>query len=165
MVKQVCHNPTIHLIGDIAVTFGTLEFYLEGAIWLLLAGSDSELRRFGEAITAEMSFDRKIHAFASMYKLKFPAEAQDPVLAELVADLFDVQGKRNHILHAAWSYSDKHKAFTWMKASAKAKHGLRRKVGVVPPAKVAEVRAQIVDVVNRFAQFAMERIQNRPDAG
>ncbi len=76
--------PEIHLIGEIAVGFGNLELYLELGIWQLLAGDDEQTRKLGEAITAEMSFDRKVHAFASLCRLRVPAGSDDTELQALV---------------------------------------------------------------------------------
>src|SRR5947209_6506253 len=75
--RILCHNAVPHLIGDIAITFGTLEFYLEAAIWQMVAQGDQERQQLGEAITAEMAFDRKVHAFHSIFALRFPAEGND----------------------------------------------------------------------------------------
>jgi hypothetical protein len=161
MPKVSCPKPVVHLIGEIAVTFGILELFLELAIWQMIAGKDEALQKLGEAITAEMSFDRRVHAFYSMFALKFPEEAKDPELKEIIAELFAVQDKRNQVLHSAWSYSEKFGAFTRMKASAKAKHGLTRKMSTVEPEELVATHTQISELANRFGHFSKTRIQDR----
>ena len=149
------------MIGEIAIAFGVLELYLEIAIWQMVAENNETKRKLGEAITSEMSFDRKVHAFSSMFALQFPAEANDPQLKELVAELFAAQDKRNQILHSAWSLSDASGRYTRMKASAKAKKGLRRTLSTVEPDELLAVYNQIGDLGQQFSRFAKERIQDR----
>jgi hypothetical protein len=155
-----CSAPEVHLIGEIAIGFGNLEFYLEGGIWLLLAGDDDATRRLAEAITAEMSFDRKVHAFSSLYKLRVP-ERNDSELEALVAVLFKIQDERNGILHSAWLYLDAHTAPLIMKAQAKAKHGLRRRFHRMTSARLEEVRVRIAEAGDRLARFIAERVQGK----
>jgi hypothetical protein len=159
--KVLCRQPVVHLIGEIAVAFGVLELYLELAIWQMVAENDETKRKLGEAITAEMSFDRKVHAFYSMFALQFPAEANDPHLKELVSNLFAAQDKRNQILHSAWSISDEYGSYTRMKASAKAKKGLRRTLSTVEPDELLAVYREFGDLGQQFGRFAKERIQER----
>jgi hypothetical protein len=159
--EVLCRQPVVHLIGEIAIAFGILELYLELAIWQMVAENNETKRKLGEAITAEMSFDRKVHAFYSMFALQFPAEADDPHLKELVAGLFAAQDKRNQILHSAWSVSDEFGSYTRMKVSAKAKNGLRRTLSTVQPDELLAVYRQICDLGQRFGRFAKERIQDR----
>ena len=159
--KVICEQPVAHLIGDIAIAFGTLEIYLELAIWQMIAESDEGKRKLGEAITAEMSFDRKVHAFYSMFALQFPSEAADIDLKELVADLFSAQDTRNQILHSAWSFSDEFETVMRMKASAKAKKGLIRTMSPVEPSQLLSVYKKIEELGQRFARFAKSRLQDR----
>jgi hypothetical protein len=160
-VDEICKEPVVHLIGEVAVAFGILELYLELAIWQMVAENDEEKRKLGEAITAEMSFDRKVHAFSSMFALHFPSEANDAELKKLVGSLFAAQEKRNQILHSAWSFSDDFEAFTRMKASAKAKKGLVRTISTVEPTELLAVYKQIGQLGQRFGRFAKTRIQDR----
>ncbi len=162
MASEVsCSAPEIHLIGEIAVGFGNLEFYLESGIWQLLAGDDEQTRKLGEAITAEMSFDRKVHAFASLYRLKVPAGSDDTELKALVKSLFEAQENRNAILHSAWTYSEKWHAFTRMKASAKATRGLRRRMHRMSPERLEAIRYRIAEAGELFGKFVMQRVQDR----
>lgn len=156
-----CSVPEVHLVGEVVIGFGSLEFFLEAGIWQLLAGNDSQARRLAEAITAEMSFDRKVHAFSSLYKLRVPCESDDPQFNSLIKSLFSIQDKRNGIVHAAWTYSEVLQTFTRMKASAKAKQGLRRRIHRMTPRQLEEVRVGIAKVGDKLARFIMERIQDR----
>jgi hypothetical protein len=153
--------PQAQIIGEIAVAFGNLELWLEVALWQLLTPSDHKQQELMQAITVEMSFDRKVHAFASVFKLKFPAEEEDAELASLVKELFKAQEERNAILHSAWSSSDGSATFVRMKASAKAKRGLTRRV--YPAGEdLAAIRGHIAAVGQRFGHFMMTRVQEQP---
>jgi len=138
-----------------------LELFLELSIWQLVANDDDDQRRLMEAITVEMSFDRKVHAFSSLFKLKFPEEAEDPELLAIAKELFITQEERNAILHSGWSYSPDQRLFRRMKASAKAKRGLTRRSYAMTPERLSSVRDHIGEVGQRFAHFSMKRIQDR----
>ncbi len=149
--------------------FGNLELWLEGALIQLLAaaGSDAtdekKLEQMAQAIAVEMSFDRKIHAFYSMYKVKFPDEADDDALKTLIDELFAVQAERNSILHSAWSYDENGELTGRLKSSAKAGRlrGLRRRLLSAEAEEISAVAQHIADVGQRFGFFCKERIQDR----
>jgi len=158
-VLNSCLEPGVHMLGEIVMGFANLELFVEAAIWHLLKGRRKSIDQMSQAVTVEMSFDRKVHAFASMYRLKYPAEADDPELKQLIKDLFTVQDERNALLHSAWSYSEKRPVLHRMKASARANRGLVRKFYVVPPERLEHVRVRIASVGERFGRFMMNRVQ------
>jgi hypothetical protein len=160
-IAMTDYQQEMRLIGEIAVGFGNLELYLEAGIWQLLGGQDKATILVAQALTAEMSFDRKVHAFASMYKLRVPTDADSAELKELISDLFEIQGERNAILHSAWSPSEAMQALARMKASAKAKEGLRRRLHAMTPARLEAIRVRIAQVGKRFAHFLLANIQDK----
>lgn len=162
MPKEIfCRSPIVHLIGQICVDFQTIELFVEGAIWLMMEPPGEKSNLLAQAITAEMSFDRKVHAFASLYRLRFQNDAEDADLRILISDLFEVQQLRNQVIHSNWNYSPQFRAFTAMKASAKAKHGLRRRLSTVTARELFEIRERMKEVAQRVGTFAMEEIQAR----
>jgi hypothetical protein len=155
---DACPAPEIHTLGEVVVEFGMLEFFLEAAIWHLLGTQEKARFLMAQALTAEMSFDRKVHAFASMFKLRDPGE--DTVeFAALVKELFEVQAERNGLLHSVWHDSKTFGVFTRMKATAKAKGGLIRRIHPMPTERIAATRDKIVEVAKRLARFSMAHIQ------
>lgn len=157
-----CSQPELHLIGDIVVRFGNLDMFVATAIWKLL-GDRRDLFILGQAITAEMSFDRKVHAFASMYRIRFPEQAKEPELQALTGVLFAAQDGRNAIVHSAWTESPEEEgAFSLrLKASSKAKRGLRTQFQRVTTARLEEVRDLIEQASLRFGLFMMNCIQDK----
>ncbi len=151
----------MRLIGEIAVGFGNLELYLEAAIWQLLGGQDKTTFLVAQALTAEMPFGRKVHAFASMYKLRVPTDADSAELKKLIRDLFDIEVERNAILHSAWSPSEAMRALARMKASAKAKQGFHRRLHAMTPARLELISVRIAQVGERFVHFMLANIQDK----
>lgn len=153
-------NGELQRVGEVAMWFGNLELWVENAIWELVAAADGDLKQLLQAITVEMSFDRKVHAFASLYKLRFPEEDEDDDLKEVVSDLFSASAERNAVLHSAWSTSEP-EGLQRLKGSAKSKHGLRWQVHPASEDELAAVSAQIAETAQRFGRFCAERIQKR----
>jgi len=164
-----CHQPVVHALGETAMFFGNLELWLEAAIWGLLAERDKQRQLMAQAITAEMSFDRKVHAFFSLYKLKYPSEADDTELKSLVAALFAVQDDRNAMLHSAWPFDLNGELLGRVKSSAKAKGkgGLRHVISSAEPDRITAVAKRIATVGQDLGRFCIQRIQARlpQDAG
>jgi hypothetical protein len=149
------------LIGQICVDFQTIELFVELAIWLMMERPPEKTNLLAQAITAEMSFDRKVHALASLYQLRFPRDAENAELRTLTKDLFEVQQLRNQVIHSTWNQSPQFKTFAAMKASAKAKHGLRRKLSTVNAKELFEIHRGMQELGQRFGMFAMKDIQAR----
>jgi len=63
-------------LGAVVANFSVLSFSLELLIWLFLTGEfkagSGMTWQGGRIITAEMSFKNLIHAFGSLWKLRFP---------------------------------------------------------------------------------------------
>lgn len=97
--KQMATTGELQRLGEVAVWFGNLELHVDGAIGELLAVADDDLKRLLQAVTVEMSFEQKVHAFASLLKLRFPEDANDPELKAVIAELFEAQRKSNAVLY------------------------------------------------------------------
>ena len=153
-----CPAPEVHLLGDIVTAFGNLEIFLEGTIWQLLGQEDQSKFLMAQALTAEMSFDRKVHALASMFRVKYPKQ-HEAELESLVASLSKAQEERNALMHSAWNYSADSGQFERMKATAKAKRGLVRRVHTTSAATLETVRGNIDKVANDLVNFTIAHIQ------
>ncbi len=149
------------LIGEMTITFANLEFNLEVAIWQLVAAGNENQRQLMEAVTTEMSFDRKVQAFASLFKLRFPDESEDRELQAVVKELFIAHDERNAILHAGPSYSSDIAVISRMKTPAKTKQGFRRQIHHMSAERIASIRDHVGAVGRRFAHFSMTRVQQR----
>lgn len=159
-LRNTCPAPEVHLLGEIVVAFGNLELFLEVSLWQLLASEDDRERLLmAQALTAEMSFDRKVHAFVSMFRQRCIPET-DSELDALRKELFAAQEERNQLLHSAWNYSEALGAsFMRMKASAKAKHGLRRRFHRMSAERIEATLHRIADVAQALARFTVDHIQ------
>lgn len=152
-----CSAPEVHLLGEIVIAWGNLEYSLEAVIWQLLKAEDRERFLMVQAITTKMSFQNKVHAFASMFLEKRIASAE-PELKRLTKDLFEVERKRNELMHSAW-HLWRGRDFARMKASTNVKRGLKRRVHRMPPAKLESARQDIDAAFQSLAGFAIKYIQ------
>jgi hypothetical protein len=154
-----CSEPIAHLVGDVAIGFGNLELFVSVAIWQLFGLSDKTAEQLAQAITAEMSFDRKVRAFASMYKIRFPSQAGDSAFQKVLGRLIEAESLRNQVLHSSWPKSEDPDRRLRVKSSAKMKHGLKNTVYTVTPQSLGEVVKTIHDVGLELAEFVLTNIQ------
>jgi hypothetical protein len=158
MKELTCSSPVVHLIGEIVVSFQEVEWYIDASIWQMITRDDPCLREVAKAITAEMSFDRKVHALSSIYRLRFP-DLIDDTFTQLIKDLDHIQQLRNGVIHSMWYPSNVPQVFGRMKASAKAKRGFEQTFSSVKASDLSKTLTEIEVVSDRFSQFAIERIQ------
>lgn len=156
-----CSKPVVHAVGEIAIAFGNLELFLAVTIWQLLGVADKVVEQLAQAITAEMSFDRKVHALASMYKIRFPADAASAEFEQLLARLFEAQNLRNQVLHSSWPVPGDDGEIIRIKSSAKSRKGLRNRATVVRAKDIVDVVALIHDVGHDLARLGLDKIQKR----
>ena len=156
-----CPEPAVHILGEIVMGFGNVELFLETGIWHLLKGRGKNPLLLPQAVTAEMSFGRKVHAFFSMYRLKYPSKGGDAEVKELTKELFAAQEQRNAVLRSAWSYSSNPGVLERMKATSKAKHGLNRRMYQMSPARLEDVRVKIASVGNRLLLFLSNNVERQ----
>jgi hypothetical protein len=156
-----CSAPEVHLLGEIVVAFGNLEFFLEATICHLLTADDNQERfQMVQAMTTEMSFGRKVHALGSMFRQKEIANAE-PELSGLIKELFDAEIERNQLLHSVWSIDSPFGEGSFMrtKASAKAAKGLRRGFHKMPAERIEATLKQIEAAGQSLANFTVKYIQ------
>lgn len=163
MAAKPCRAPEMHALGDIVAAFGNLEFFVEVAIWHLLGAEDRKRSLMAQAVTAEMSFDRKVHALASMFREKY-GKVHEKELAAVVKSLFAAQDERNALLHSAWNYSDNFRALVRMKASAKARGGLQRRLHRMTIDRLEAIRRRIAAAGEAISKFTMSHIQEQSEA-
>lgn len=158
MAEPSCIDPVVHLIGNIVISFQEVEWYVDASICQMITRDDPCLRQVAQAVTAEMSFDRKVHAFSSIYRLRFP-DLIDETFTQLIKDLDHIQQLRNRVIHSMWYPLNIPQAFGTMKASAKASRGFQQTFAHVNASDLTKVLHEIEEVSDRYSQFAIERIQ------
>jgi hypothetical protein len=147
-------------LGEVAVRFGNLEFQLDGAIADVIAASDDELKGLLQALTVEMPFDRKVHAFARVVRLRFPDDANDDELKSLTAALFAAQEARDTVLHARGAHNGI--GLPAPKGAAKPKRGLSWQMHTPSEEQLAEVAAAIAETSEQLRRFASRSRSARP---
>ncbi|HKH44602.1 MAG TPA: hypothetical protein VKM72_08055 [Thermoanaerobaculia bacterium] len=156
--KDNCLAPEVHLLGEVVVAFGNLEFFIEVAIWKLLHPKDEPEQLMAQALTAEMNFGRKVHALGSMFRQRNIADAESD-LKNLIKELFDVEAERNKLMHSTWLPDFRGEGSLWRtKASAKAK-GLTRQFYLMSAEGIKTALNHIEEVSQLLGLFAQKYIQ------
>src|SRR5262249_22459276 len=106
------------------------------------------------ALTAEMSFFKKVGAFARMFREKGISSAE-PELKTLEKRLESVNQQRNELIHAAWSVQGMRMKFKRIKGK-----GPRYEIVPMPAKRIEEIRDQIGEAGALLWHFAMKYIQN-----
>ena len=154
-----CSDPIVHGLGEIVIAFGNLELYVSAAIWQMLATDDKVLGQLAQAVTAEMSFDRKLHALSSMFKLRSSSAADNQELATLVTKLNRVQQIRNQVLHSHWPLPRRLDERMRVKSSAKIRRGLQTRAATITAGDIAAMVIEMARVGQEFAIFVHDKIQ------
>ena len=146
-------------VGEVAMSFAKLQFHVDRAISELVAGSDDGVKRRLHALTVEMTFDAKVHAFASLIKLRFPEDTQDERLQRIVAELFDAQRKSEAVLRS--DIVVPRPGPRRINAVPKPQRGLRWQHRTLPEQELAAVSAQIAETCRGFDEFVAETMQRQ----
>jgi hypothetical protein len=159
-----CPAPEVHLLGLVVIWFGNLELFLESSIWGLLAQGDDQRFMMAQAVTADMSFGQKVHAFALMFREKGPSSA-DPELDKLVKLLSHAEVERNKLMHSSWNYSSLWGGRDLMRSKLprrpkKLSRGFHR----MSAEQIEETRKSIEDASASLGLFTMKYIQT-PELG
>jgi hypothetical protein len=151
-----CPEPVVHGLGEVVVAFSLLEFVVSSCIWRLL-GVEEDASRFSQAeiLTSEMSFDRKVNAYANLFRDTYPG-AHEKELKSVVGLLFTSQQKRNTMLHSEWGHTQQ--GFQRIKASAKARQGYRVVFEHTTASQLEDVR----DFINAAAEALFRLSAERP---
>jgi hypothetical protein len=151
-----CPAPEIHLLGEVVVWFGNLEWFLEISIWKLLTPEDDEQRvLMAQAMTAEMPFRLKVKAFDRAFRQKGVASAESELNA-LVSKLNSAETERNQLMHSAWSWDGRDFMRVKLPKSAK---GLGRNFQRMPAKLIKEKRDCIVAASESLVLFISKYIQ------
>ena len=106
-------------IGDITVSFSTLEFILKMLVGSLIA----EHQRIGQIITAELSFRGLRALLVSLYLERHGKDDDYDTLQALNSRADKLEKNRNQIMHSMWGAGHALGTVTRIKTTAKEKRG------------------------------------------
>jgi len=151
-----CPAPAVHLLGLVVIWFGNLEISLESSIWGLLAQDDQRFM-MAQAVTADMSFRQKVHAFVLMFRQKGISSAE-PELNALEKMLHHAEEERNKLIHSAWNYW----GGQYLMRTKLPKHpkNLKRGFSRMSAETIEETRNRIEEASGSLALFTMKYIQH-----
>lgn len=124
-----------HAIGETVIYFQELDEQLCTAISFLLQRGDE----VGRIVTAELSFKGKVNLIGSLFRQERPESANLGEMRELLAACFQIEERRNQIVHSLWRTAEP--GLTRSKYTARAKHGLRREESVISVAEIDAIWA------------------------
>jgi hypothetical protein len=149
-------------IGGICVDFSRLEMMLHFGVWALLGGTGIETQRTGQIVTAELSFQRSIQLFASLWRHRF--EGRDDVrLRELCARLSELEQRRNRVVHSVWAAAEKPGAATRIKITARGV--FKATTETVTSQELANLSIALTTAVSDILNFLFELNTTSADAG
>jgi len=88
------------VLGDIVVSFNSLELLASATIWVLL-GVGMQDQRVGKAITSELVFMPKINMLRRIINEKLPADMRKE-FDSIYKDLDKCSNGRNKYIHSLW---------------------------------------------------------------
>lgn len=160
-----CPAPEVHLLGLVVIWFGNLELFLEGSIWGLLAQGDDQRFMMAQAVTADMSFGQKVHAFALMFREKGISSAETE-LKELVKLLNHAEEERNKLMHSSWNYSPVWGGQDLMRSKLPRRpKSLSRGFHRMSTNRIEETRKKIEKASASLAFFTMKYVQTPEPRG
>jgi hypothetical protein len=121
-------------LGSVTIDFSMLEAALQLAISLMLMPSDTrDLASAMNAaernmiLTCEMTFKQRVYAFASLFRQRWPLDAESDDFVQMCGQLHACENRRNQLVHSSYTTADEG-VTTRRKATAKTKRGFRWQV-------------------------------------
>ena len=119
-------------IGEAVIGFEFLDDQVATSIAFLLRRGDS----LGRIVTAELSFRGKLDLLLSLFAHERPESVRLLDLRELVAGCFQVEARRNQIVHSRWLRGQADQGVKRVKHSARGKRGLQTTAEQIAPDQV-----------------------------
>jgi hypothetical protein len=144
----------LKVIGLVTVNFSLLENELAFDIHVLL-GLD---HRTSQIITAELRFKGLLDLFSSLCINKMKNETASTELKELVKKVYQVEQKRNSIIHSLWAVGNTGDTITRFKQTAKSSKGLHFQYEQVTVEKLQKIADEIAEATAEVHNFLMNNI-------
>lgn len=87
-------------IGRISMIFSSLDLEVSSMIWYLL---NTEPLKVSQAVTAEMSFSRKLALLSSLIKIRSVNSTVLSAFENMISQLNKFEAERNLIIHSYWA--------------------------------------------------------------
>ncbi len=120
---------------DVLVWFEGLDAQLASAISFLLRRGDN----VGQIVTAALSFKAKVDLLAALFRHERPASEHLDQLDELCGAWFQIEQKRNQVVHSKWGGVLEGMGMTRSKYTARHKHGLQHHWETLTPMQVEAI--------------------------
>lgn len=143
-------------IGDVTVSFESLDMQVQLLAWLLLG--DLEKQRIGRIITAELRFAARCDLVLNLYREQFDVPERFKELQALVGRARELEQQRNRITHSFWmlNQSAGEGGVRRIKVTAKGKRGLAWDEEVVNEDNLTAVAEALRQLAGEIMNFQVE---------
>lgn len=143
-------------IGDITVSFATLELTLSMLVGSLIA----EHQRIGQIITAELSFQGLRALLVSLYLERHGKDDDYETLRSLNVRAGELEAKRNQITHSIWGAGSAPGTVTRFKTTAKEKRGVHFDSKQMDITALKRIANEIKRVASEYQRFLVSLLEN-----
>ena len=138
-------------LGRVTFGFCLLEGVLEECLWEILAEPEPLVC---QAITAELSFRRRLDLLSSLHRLREPDSGRQETLRNLLGEAQRIEERRNELVHSLWRFDAEAQAMVRTKATAK-RRGLRIDSRPVATSELLDLLNWISDVHAKLHGFLL----------
>jgi hypothetical protein len=156
-IQTPVSNEHLRAIGQITVNFANLEGAISFFVWELISND----QRFGQIITAELSFRNLVGLLSSIYKYRANNQGQIIKLEELLNRALHVEEQRNLIIHSQWAAGSKPETITRLKTTAKKSKGLTHQFEQLKIEDLDKIADIISDVDVEIQLFMFETMASK----
>ncbi len=155
VLKPPVPSKYLEKIGDITVSFASLENEIEFFIWALLESNHS----IGQIITAELSFKKLRAVLVSLYKERYGENNNYKKLIDLMNRAGKIEEKRNQITHSLWGSAIDLRTgkdidiVARLKTTAKEKFGLRSIIETFTVSDLSKIARDIKKLAAEIQDF------------
>jgi hypothetical protein len=146
----------LEAIGAVTVEFASLESHIQFAIWSLLVGTKLEDQAFGQIVTADLSYRKRLEMLEALLKHKFP-ERDNADFRQLKPRLYKVEEERNAIVHSIWGSSPEPNNVTRIKTTAKGE--LKTKFHQLSLDGIRAIATRIYSATEDLANFHLDLLE------
>ena len=148
MVEHSIPEPLLTRIGDITVSFATLELQMQLLIDVLLV---NEIR-VTQIVTAELPFRALLPLATSLYRERHGEDADFDELREVLKRVEKVEQDRNLVMHSTWAIQDDG-TIALAKTTARLKRGLHVRIEPMGAAELKEIAEDVRQVGDEIFMF------------
>jgi len=152
-IKNIVPKELLVHIGDMTVSFATLESYMQLVFKALV---DKENIEIGDILGTYLYFTNLRAELISLYKARHGEDTNYHVLKELMIKAGKIEEERNRITHSSWATGETPDSVTRIKMTAREKHGFVVQVQPYDADTLSSFTANIRSLSDEIFNFWMK---------